>query len=342
MLGQDARRTRASTRRSSASSIGKAARTPTPRWREKKEPRELAPSGSRTSQRKLPELSAARPRRRARSARRPTPAPARRRPPATPLGRERDALAARVEALGGELAAARAAADAAASKAPGREAAEEMERAVGRARRRAGRRATSRTPQVERLRAEREQDRRTIAELTRTLARRRHRGRGRRRRGRPRRGRAAGDRAGGRRACRRASPATCASRRARSRPRRSRRSGARASCCGRCARWTTSPAATPPATWAGRSSRPPREHGITQYKHDVAETTRKRYEDDYSFTLRRASKLWVGPHIGLGSGSGAGFVARIYLHVADGSDPEVPRGDLRRPSSAATCPDTTT
>lgn len=70
------------------------------------------------------------------------------------------------------------------------------------------------------------------------------------------------------------------------------------------------------------------DHGITQYKHDIAETTRKRYEDDYSFFLDGpgSPKLWVGPHIGLGSGSGAQFIARIYLHVADGSDPEVPRG----------------
>jgi hypothetical protein len=70
------------------------------------------------------------------------------------------------------------------------------------------------------------------------------------------------------------------------------------------------------------------EHGITQYKHDIAETTRKRYEDDYSFFLDGPGtpKLWVGPHIGLGSGSGAQFIARIYLHVSDGSDPDVPRG----------------
>jgi hypothetical protein len=70
------------------------------------------------------------------------------------------------------------------------------------------------------------------------------------------------------------------------------------------------------------------EHGITQWKADIAETTRKRYEDDYSFFLDGPGtpKLWVGPHIGLGSGSGAQFIARIYLHVSDGSDPEVPRG----------------
>jgi hypothetical protein len=69
------------------------------------------------------------------------------------------------------------------------------------------------------------------------------------------------------------------------------------------------------------------EHGITQWKADIAETTRKRYEDDYSFALEGSSrKLWVGPHIGLGSGSGAQFIARVYLHVSDGSDPDVPRG----------------
>jgi hypothetical protein len=33
----------------------------------------------------------------------------------------------------------------------------------------------------------------------------------------------------------------------------------------------------------------------------------------------------LGPHVAIGSGSGAGFIARIYLHVADGSG-DVPRG----------------
>jgi hypothetical protein len=59
------------------------------------------------------------------------------------------------------------------------------------------------------------------------------------------------------------------------------------------------------------------EHGITQYKADIAETTRKRYEDDYSFFLDGpgSPKLWVGPHIGLGSGSGAQFIALLPLHA---------------------------
>ena len=40
---------------------------------------------------------------------------------------------------------------------------------------------------------------------------------------------------------------------------------------------------------------------------------------------KNAAKLELGPHVAIGSGSGAGFVARIYLHVADGSG-QVPRG----------------
>jgi hypothetical protein len=75
----------------------------------------------------------------------------------------------------------------------------------------------------------------------------------------------------------------------------------------------------------GRSlSQAAAELGITQWKQDVAETTRKRYEDEYTFTVD-GRRYWVGPHIGLGSGSGAGFVARIYLHVSDGGD-DMPRG----------------
>jgi hypothetical protein len=65
------------------------------------------------------------------------------------------------------------------------------------------------------------------------------------------------------------------------------------------------------------------EHGITQWKPGVAETTRKRYADDYTVAWE-GHRLELGPHIGLGSGSGAQFIARIYLHVSEGGD--VPRG----------------
>jgi hypothetical protein len=65
------------------------------------------------------------------------------------------------------------------------------------------------------------------------------------------------------------------------------------------------------------------EQGITQWKPGVAETTRKRYADDYTVTWE-GHRLELGPHIGLGSGSGAQFIARIYLHVSEGGD--VPRG----------------
>jgi hypothetical protein len=59
--------------------------------------------------------------------------------------------------------------------------------------------------------------------------------------------------------------------------------------------------------------------GITQYKQGVSELARTRYEKDYTFTYE-GRELLVGPHIGLGSGSGAAFVARIYLHAHEGGD----------------------
>jgi hypothetical protein len=65
------------------------------------------------------------------------------------------------------------------------------------------------------------------------------------------------------------------------------------------------------------------ERGLT-YKHDVSETARSRHPHEYS-TLVDGNRVDLGPHVALGSGSGAGFIARIYLHVADGSG-DVPRG----------------
>jgi hypothetical protein len=59
--------------------------------------------------------------------------------------------------------------------------------------------------------------------------------------------------------------------------------------------------------------------GITQYKQGVSELARTRYEKDYTFTYE-GRELLVGPHVGLGSGSGAAFVARIYLHAHEGGD----------------------
>jgi len=62
--------------------------------------------------------------------------------------------------------------------------------------------------------------------------------------------------------------------------------------------------------------------GITQYKANVSELARTRYEKDYTFKWPGppARDLLVGPHVGLGSGSGAAFVARIYLHAHEGGD----------------------
>ncbi len=55
-----------------------------------------------------------------------------------------------------------------------------------------------------------------------------------------------------------------------------------------------------------------------QWRSDVSELARGRHPDRYAVT-HEGVRLDLGPHIGLGSGSGAGFIARIYLHVADGS-----------------------
>jgi hypothetical protein len=65
------------------------------------------------------------------------------------------------------------------------------------------------------------------------------------------------------------------------------------------------------------------ERGLT-YKHDVSETARSRHPHEYATTVE-GHRVDLGPHVALGSGSGAGFIARIYLHVADGSG-DVPRG----------------
>ncbi len=65
------------------------------------------------------------------------------------------------------------------------------------------------------------------------------------------------------------------------------------------------------------------EAGLT-YKGNVSELARSRSPHDYA-VIHDGHRLDLGPHLALGSGSGAGFIARIYLHVADGSGP-VARG----------------
>ena len=65
------------------------------------------------------------------------------------------------------------------------------------------------------------------------------------------------------------------------------------------------------------------ERGLS-YKHDVSEIARSRHPHEYSTTVE-GQRVDLGPHVALGSGSGAGFIARIYLHVSDGSG-GLPRG----------------
>ncbi len=61
-----------------------------------------------------------------------------------------------------------------------------------------------------------------------------------------------------------------------------------------------------------------------KWRQDVSEIARSRNPHAYSATVD-GRRVDLGPHVAIGSGSGAGFIARIYLHVADGSG-EVPRG----------------
>ena len=65
------------------------------------------------------------------------------------------------------------------------------------------------------------------------------------------------------------------------------------------------------------------EIGLT-WRAGVSELARTRWAKHYVVTYD-GHQLDLGPHIALGSGSGAGFVARIYLHVADGGG-DLPRG----------------
>ena len=65
------------------------------------------------------------------------------------------------------------------------------------------------------------------------------------------------------------------------------------------------------------------ELGLT-WRQNVSELARSRKPHAYTIT-HDGERLELGPHVAIGSGSGAGFIARIYLHVADGSG-EIPRG----------------
>jgi hypothetical protein len=243
------------------------------------------------------------------------------------VGRERDMATARVAELEAEVAALRSAAAAVADAPPAEhELLEEMERTLA---------AAAATQQardelhdhMERLRAEREQDRRTIAELTQLLAR----------------VDTGAEDAGATDATEPETPpatvleavqrAAAESQHLRFAPKAFETAAEspfrRPGLVLRTLRGLDALAARYASGDMGKSlSQLAAEHGITQWKGDIAETTRKRYEDDYSFYLDGpgSPKLWVGPHIGLGSGSGAQFIARIYLHVSDGSDPDVARG----------------
>ena len=75
------------------------------------------------------------------------------------------------------------------------------------------------------------------------------------------------------------------------------------------------------------------------WRADVSELARGRWPEHYRFS-HDGHDLWMGPHVALGSGSGANNIARIYLHVADGDD-GLPRG-LIVAAVGRKKPDTTT
>jgi hypothetical protein len=60
------------------------------------------------------------------------------------------------------------------------------------------------------------------------------------------------------------------------------------------------------------------------WRAGVSELARTRWAKHYVVS-HDGARLDLGPHVGIGSGSGAGFVARIYLHLADGNG-DLPRG----------------
>ena len=65
------------------------------------------------------------------------------------------------------------------------------------------------------------------------------------------------------------------------------------------------------------------EAGLS-WRAGVSELARTRWAKHYVVT-HDGHQLDLGAHLALGSGSGAGFVARVYLHLADGNG-GVPRG----------------
>jgi hypothetical protein len=74
----------------------------------------------------------------------------------------------------------------------------------------------------------------------------------------------------------------------------------------------------------GRSLGQAAEELGLSWRQNVSELARSRKPHAYTVT-HDGERLELGPHVAIGSGSGAGFIARIYLHVADGSG-DVPRG----------------
>ncbi|MDQ3769577.1 MAG: hypothetical protein M3370_08905, partial [Actinomycetota bacterium] len=66
-----------------------------------------------------------------------------------------------------------------------------------------------------------------------------------------------------------------------------------------------------------------RDLGLS-WKQGVSDTARSRKPHAYAVS-HEGQRLELGPHVAVGSGSGAGYIARIYLAVEDGAG-NLPRG----------------
>lgn len=58
-----------------------------------------------------------------------------------------------------------------------------------------------------------------------------------------------------------------------------------------------------------------------QWRSGISQTAATKYEDDYTCRWNGGTVL-LGPHVCLGSGSGAGKIARIYLYRHEAETPE--------------------
>ena len=121
-----------------------------------------------------------------------------------------------------------------------------------------------------------------------------------------------------------AAPSTSSSPSPRSSPPPTARTAGRRRSSTRCASSTRSPSATPPARWASSLGQAAQEAGLT-WRAGVSELARTRWAKHYVVTHDGAPASTSARTSRSAPARAPGFIARIYLHVADGNG-DVPRG----------------